>query len=175
VLMLLDGMRIGMAGPRTAIGDAIGLAVKLMENTPAQEKVLVLLTDGNDTASAIPPEQAARIAKRHSIVVHTIGIGDPGTQGEDKVDLDALARIAQITGGTAFHAQGREQDLAAVYSAIDRLTPENIKREVYRPQREFYWVPLAIAVSILTLYHVFAYLVALLRAPRSAAMEEAEG
>src|SRR6202012_3967881 len=136
VLMLLDAMRMGMAGPSTAIGDAIGLAVRLMENTPAQEKVLILLTDGNDTASAIPPEQAARIAKRHGIVVHTIGIGDPDTQGEDKVDLDALARIAGTTGGSAFRALGREQDLAAVYSAIDKMTPEKIKREIYRPQRE---------------------------------------
>jgi Ca-activated chloride channel homolog len=166
VLMLLDAMRIGMAGPRTAIGDALGLAVKLMENTPAQEKVLVLLTDGNDTASAIPPTQAALIAKRHGIVVHTIGIGDPGTQGEDKVDLSALAQLAKLTGGSAFHAQGREQDLAAVYAAIDKMTPEKIKREVYRPQREFYWLPLALAVSLLTLYHVLAYCVAMLRAPR---------
>lgn len=174
VLALLDAMRIGMAGPRTAIGDAIGLAVRLMENTPAQEKVLILLTDGNDTASAIPPEQAARIAKRHGIVVHTIGIGDPQTEGEDKVDLDALARIAQITGGSAFHALGREEDLAAVYSTIDRMTPEKIKREVYRPQREFYWVPLALAVSLLTLYHVLAYLIAWLRAPRRVLVERKE-
>jgi Ca-activated chloride channel homolog len=164
VLMLLDAMRIGMAGPRTAIGDAIGLAVKLMESTPAQEKLLVLLTDGNDTASAIPPNQAALIAKRHGIVVHTIGIGDPGTAGEDKVDLDALAQLAKITGGSAFHAQGREEDLAAVYADIDRMTPVKIKREVYRPQREFYWVPLGLAVALLTLYHAFAYSIALLRA-----------
>jgi Ca-activated chloride channel family protein len=174
VQVLLDAMRIGMAGPRTAIGDAIGLAVRLMENTPAQEKVLILLTDGNDTASAIPPEQAARIAKRHGIVVHTIGIGDPQTEGEDKVDLDALNRIAQITGGRSFHALGREEDLAAVYSAIDRMTPEKIKREVYRPQREFYWVPLALAVSLLTLYHVFAYLLAWLRAPHRVTAERKE-
>jgi Ca-activated chloride channel homolog len=173
VLMLLDGMRIGMAGPRTAIGDALGLAVKMMEATPAPEKVLVLLTDGNDTASAIPPMQAARIAKRHGIVVHTIGIGDPGTEGEDKVDLDALAQIAKATNGSAFRALGREEDLAAVYAAIDKMTPEKIKREVYRPQTEFYWVPLALAVSLLTLYHVMAYLLALLRAPRRVELNEA--
>jgi Ca-activated chloride channel homolog len=173
VLMLLDAMRIGMAGPRTAIGDAIGLAVRLVEQTPAQEKVLVLLTDGNDTASAIPPDQAARIAKRHGIVVHTIGIGNPDTQGEDKVDLDALAKIAQATGGHAFHALGREDELAAVYSAIDTLTPVKIRREVYRPQREFYWAPLALAVSLLTLYHVLAFLLAFMRAPRRSMPEAA--
>ncbi|MDE1180946.1 VWA domain-containing protein [Paraburkholderia sp.] len=174
VLMLLDAMHIGMAGPRTAIGDAIGLAVRLMENTPAQEKVLILLTDGNDTASAIPPQQAAQIAKRHGIVIHTIGIGDPQTEGEDKVDLDALARIAQTTGGQAFHALGREEDLAAVYATIDRMTPEKIKREAYRPQREFYWAPLALAMSLLTLYHVLACVAAWLRAPRRAAADQAE-
>jgi Ca-activated chloride channel family protein len=106
--------------------------------------------------------------------VHTIGIGDPQTEGEDKVDLDALARIAQITGGHAFHALGREEDLAAVYSAIDRMTPEKIKREVYRPQREFYWVPLALAVSLLTLYHVLAYLIAWLRAPHRVSTDTTE-
>jgi Ca-activated chloride channel homolog len=173
VLMLLDAMRTGMAGPRTAIGDAIGLSVRLMEQTPAQEKVLVLLTDGNDTASAIPPDQAARIAKRHGIVVHTIGIGNADTQGQDKVDLDALAKIAQATGGHAFHALGREDELAAVYSAIDTLTPVKIRREVYRPQREFYWAPLALAVSLLTLYHVLALLLAVMRAQQRSMPEAA--
>src|ERR1700731_1907033 len=76
VLLLLNQMQIGMAGPRTAIGDAIGLTVKLMENSRAQEKVLILLTDGNDTSSAIPPERAAGIAKNNKLVVHTVGIGD---------------------------------------------------------------------------------------------------
>jgi Ca-activated chloride channel family protein len=166
VLMLLDAMRIGMAGPRTAIGDAIGLAVRLMENTPAQEKVLILLTDGNDTASAIAPTQAAQIAKHHGIVVHTIGIGDPQTEGEDKVDLDALTRIARTTGGTSFHAMGRAEDIASVYAQIDKMTPEKITREVYRPRREFYWLALALAVSLFSLYHGIACLVALLRAPR---------
>jgi Ca-activated chloride channel homolog len=172
VQILLNQMQIGMAGPRTAIGDAIGLTVKLMDNSPAPEKVLILLTDGNDTSSAIPPERAAEIAKRHKLVVHTIGIGDPNTTGEDKVDLDALERIARITGGRAFRALGREQDLADVYATLDRMTPEKVKREIYRPQRDFYWVPVAAAVSILALYHVLALVFALLRAPRREAVPE---
>jgi Ca-activated chloride channel family protein len=76
VLVLLNQMQIGMAGPRTAIGDAIGLTVKLMDNSPAPEKVLILLTDGNDTASAIPPSGRGH-REGHKLVIHTIGIGDP--------------------------------------------------------------------------------------------------
>ncbi|MFM0337157.1 vWA domain-containing protein [Paraburkholderia fungorum] len=166
VQILLNQMQIGMAGPRTAIGDAIGLTVKLMEHSQAQEKVLILLTDGNDTSSAIPPERAAEIAKSHKLVVHTIGIGDPDTTGEDKVDLDALARISSITGGRAFRALGRQQDLVDVYATLDKLTPEKVKREIYRPQRDFYWVPAAAAVTIFALYHLLALLIAVLRAPR---------
>jgi Ca-activated chloride channel family protein len=152
-----------MAGPRTAIGDAIGLTVKLMADSHAQEKVLILLTDGNDTSSAIPPERAAEIAKQHKLVVHTVGIGDPATTGEDRVDLDALAHIAGITGGRAFRALGQEKDLADVYATLDKLTPEKIKREIYRPQRDYFWVPVAAGLFILALYHVLALLVALLR------------
>ncbi|MFL9981762.1 vWA domain-containing protein [Paraburkholderia sediminicola] len=172
VQVLLDQMQIGMAGPRTAIGDAIGLTVKLMANSQAQEKVLILLTDGNDTSSAIPPERAAEIAKSHKLVVHTIGIGDPDTTGEDKVDLDALARISSITAGRSFRALGRQQDLADVYATLDKLTPEKVKREIYRPQRDFYWVPAAAAVAIFALYHVLALLIAVLRAPRREARPE---
>jgi len=165
VLLLLDQMQIGMAGPRTAIGDAIGLTVKLMDNSPAQEKVLILLTDGNDTSSAIPPERAADIAKNNKLVIHTVGIGDPSATGEDKVDLDALQRISDITGGRAFHALGNPQELADVYTTLDKMTPEKVKREIYRPQRDFFWIPLAIALSILTLYHCLALAIAALRAP----------
>ncbi|RFU48967.1 VWA domain-containing protein [Paraburkholderia sp. DHOC27] len=166
VLVLLDQMQIGMAGPRTAIGDAIGLTVKLMDDSPAPEKVLILLTDGNDTASAIPPEQAAEIAKGHKLTIHTIGIGDPQATGEDRVDFEALQHIADITGGRAFQALGNEQDLVDVYRTLDRITPQKVKREIYRPQRDFFWVPLAVALLLFTLYHCVALLIALLRAPR---------
>lgn len=165
VQVLLNQMQIGMAGARTAIGDAIGLTVKLMDNSPASEKVLILLTDGNDTASAIPPEQAAEIAKGHKLVIHTIGIGDPEATGEDRVDLEALQRIADITGGRAFHALGKEEDLVEVYQTLDKITPDKVKREIYRPQRDFFWIPLAVALLVFTLYHCLALLIAMLRSP----------
>jgi Ca-activated chloride channel family protein len=165
VQVLLNQMQIGMAGARTAIGDAIGLTVKLMDNSPASEKVLILLTDGNDTASAIPPEQAAEIAKGHKLVIHTIGIGDPEATGEDRVDLEALQHIADITGGRAFHALGKEEDLVEVYQTLDKITPDKVKREIYRPQRDFFWIPLAVALLVFTLYHCLALLIAMLRSP----------
>lgn len=164
VQTLIDHMQVGMAGQRTAIGDAIGLTVKLMDDSSARDKVMILLTDGNDTSSAIPPDRAAAIAHDHQLTIHTIGIGDPGTAGEDHVDLDALAHIADLTGGKAFHARGDQQELAAVYATLDRMTPRKVRREIYRPQREFYWVPLAAAVVLLVLYHASALAIALLRA-----------
>lgn len=179
IALLIDQMQVGMAGPRTAIGDAIGLTVKLMEHSDAQDRVLILLTDGNDTSSAVPPDRAAEIARDRKIVVHTIGIGDPATTGEDRVDLDALARIASITGGQAFRALGKQDELAGVYATLDRITPVKVKREIYRPQRDFYWIPLSIAVSLLVAYHVGALVLAVVRAsldrgtPRRAVLSEA--
>lgn len=163
VQAMLAPLATSMAGPRTSIGDAVGLAVKLLQDSPAPEKVLVLLTDGNDTASRIPPEQAARIAKAHAIVIHTIGIGDTSTTGDDRVDLAALQRVASITGGQSYQAHGSEADLADVYAQIDRLAPSRVKQEVYRPQTEYYWAPLGVALALATLYHVIALVIAVVR------------
>ena len=160
VRVLLDQMQVRMAGPRTAIGDAIGLTVKLMDASQAQDKVMILLTDGNDTSSAIPPDRAAEIAHNHKLVIHTIGIGDPNATGEDKVDLDALARISSITGGRAFRALGTEHELEDVYATLDRITPVQIKREVYRPQRDYFWIPLGLALITLVGYHLIALMLA---------------
>ncbi|KAG1241927.1 hypothetical protein G6F65_023273 [Rhizopus arrhizus] len=76
-----------MAGPNTAIGDAIGLGIRMLDAAKEREKVLILLTDGNDTGSAVPPARAAALAAQHHIIVHTIGIGDPAATGEDRVDF----------------------------------------------------------------------------------------
>ena len=162
VRLLLAETRIGMAGPQTAIGDAIGVAVKMTEASPMQEKVLVLLTDGNDTASRIPPAQAAEIAKQHRITIHTIGIGDPEASGEEKVDLDALAKIAGATGGRTFRAEDRA-GLEAIYATIDASTPDQAKRRLFRPKVELYWMPLAAATVLLLLYHASALLRASVR------------
>lgn len=157
VRLLLAETRIGMAGPQTAIGDAIGVAVKMTERSAMRERVLVLLTDGNDTASRVPPEKAAEIAKDRHITIHTIGIGDPAASGESKVDLAALGRIATATGGQTFRGEDRA-GLEAIYATIDRITPDQAKRTLFRPRIELYWMPLAASALVLVAYHATSLL-----------------
>lgn len=167
VRALLDETRIGMAGPQTSIGDAIGVAIKLTEHSKAKEKVLVLLTDGNDTASRLPPEKAAEIAREHGLVIHTIGIGNPNASGEEKVDLPALARLATVTGGQSFRGENRA-GLEQIYATIDRITPDTAKHLAYRPRRELFWIPLAAGGSLAVAYHLVAGLVLAIRRSRHA-------
>jgi len=155
--VLLDEVGSGMAGPNTALGDAIGLTIKLLEKAKEQEKVLILLTDGNDTGSAITPAHAAQLAKEHGIVVHTIGIGDPQATGEAKVDLQTLQAIAQTTGGRFFRADDR-QALQAVYTTLDKITPHKVKTFSHQPKRDLFWWPLGAALLLLLASHALAAL-----------------
>jgi Mg-chelatase subunit ChlD len=155
--LLLADTGIGMAGPNTAIGDAIGLSLKLLDQAHEQEKVLILLTDGNDTSSAITPDHAAEMAANKGVIIHTIGIGDPSASGEAKVNLSALEQIAKTTGGQFFRAEDRTA-LDQVYSTLDRLTPHQVKTLSHQPQRELFYWPLGAAVALLTLYHLGALL-----------------
>lgn len=150
---LLAELRVGMAGEQTAIGDAIGVAIKMTQHSQQRDRVLILLTDGNDTAGRIPAEKAAEIAKANHIVIHTIGIGDPQATGENRVDLDALKRIAAATGGRSFRGENREQ-LADIYALLDRMTPSKVKHSVYRPKVKLYYVPLGVALALMLLYHL---------------------
>lgn len=148
LLLLLDEVGIGMAGPNTALGDAIGLTIKALENTNEQEKVLILLTDGNDTSSAITPDHASRLAQANDIVVHTIGIGDPHATGDAKVDLATLQAISRTTGGQFFRADDR-QALQQVYATLDRLTPHKVQTFSHQPKRDLFVWPLGVAAAAL--------------------------
>ncbi len=153
----------GMAGPRTALGDAIGLAIKMFDGSPAPEKVLVVLTDGNDTASKMPPAKAADIAKRNGITIHTVGIGDPGATGEDKLDQAVLQAVSQATGGRYFF--GADQaELAEIYATLDRITPANQKVLSWRPRIELFYYPLGAAILLLVAYHAAMWLLGMARA-----------
>ncbi|AYC33057.1 VWA domain-containing protein [Pseudomonas cavernae] len=155
--LLLDEVGIGMAGPNTAIGDAIGLTIKMLDSAKEKDKVLILLSDGNDTGSAIPPDHAAKMAAAKGIVVHTIGIGDPEATGDAKVDLGALEKIAQTTGGRFFRADDRDA-LKQVYATLDRLTPHEVKKFSHQPKRDLFWLPLGAALGLLALYQALAAL-----------------
>ncbi|CAB3867206.1 VWA domain-containing protein [Achromobacter piechaudii] len=161
--LLLDEAAVGMAGPNTAVGDAIGLGIRMLDAAEEQDKVLILLTDGNDTGSAVPPARAAALAAQHHVTVHTIGIGDPAATGEDRVDFDILREVARTAGGQFFPAR----DLATlreVYATLDRITPREIKTLRHQPKRDYFWVPLGLALGLLALWHVIGALYAWRRA-----------
>lgn len=157
--MLLDRTAVGMAGPNTALGDAIGLGIRMLDAAEEKEKVLILLTDGNDTGSAVPPSRAAALAAQHQIVVHTIGIGDPQAAGDDRVDFDVLREIARITGGEFFQAQNLV-GLQNVYATLDKITPQEVKTFRHQPKHDYFWVPVGIAMCLLALWHGTAAMVA---------------
>lgn len=157
VSLLLADTGIGMAGPNTAIGDAIGLSLKLLDKAHEQEKVLILLTDGNDTSSAITPDHAAEMAANKGVVIHTIGIGDPDASGEAKVNLQGLEQIANTTGGRFFRAEDRAA-LDQVYNTLDQLTPHQVETLSHQPQRELFYWPLSAALLLLALYQLGALL-----------------
>ena len=146
---LLDQTQVGMAGQQTVIGDSIGLALKTFETSKAQQKLMILLTDGNDTASRVPPEHAADIARQREVVVYTIGVGDPNASGDDRVDLAVLQTVARTTGGRFFRAEDGAQ-LEKIYADIDKLAPATVEMQSWRPKLPLFHWPLGTAV-ILTL------------------------
>jgi Ca-activated chloride channel family protein len=146
-LQILGQTDAGMAGPQTMIGDAIGLAIKQFNNSEAKQRVLILLTDGNDTGSRMPPRKAAEIASQNGITIHVVGLGDPHATGEDKVDYNALNDIAKATGGQVFHGENRVE-LEKAYATLDKITPQNFKTLSYQPRRELFMFPLGAAVLL---------------------------
>lgn len=162
VRSMVENLLPGIAGPRTALGDSLGLAIRMFDKTAAPEKVLILLTDGNDTASKMPPLKAAEVAKAKEITIHTIGIGDPAATGEDKLDIATLQKIADRTGGRYFFG-GDQQQLAAIYEELDRITPEDQKTLSWRPRTDLFHWPLAAAVTLLGSYYLITGGVGLLR------------
>ena len=149
---LLNEAQIGMAGPKTAMGDSIGLSIQLFEESVVSNRVLIVLTDGNDTASQVPPEEAARIASDRDIVIHTVAVGDPTAVGEEALDEAVLQSVANITGGTYSHAVDRTA-LEQVYDALDKLETRQSDVLTHRPRSELYFWPLGLMLVVNMLYH----------------------
>lgn len=131
----LDESFIGLPGRETAIGDAIGLAIKRLQHEPAASRVLLLISDGANTAGSVSPLQAARLAAEHGIRIFSIGIGADtppatstfsfqGLQSDPSIELDedSLRQIAGLTGGEYFRARNAE-DMLAIYQRLDQLEP----------------------------------------------------
>ncbi|MGI1661964.1 vWA domain-containing protein [Palleronia sp. KMU-117] len=147
ILALLDRTEVGMAGPHTALGDAIGLAIRTFEASDIDQRLLILLSDGSDTASRMSPVNAAEIAADRGVEIYSIGVGDPEATGENRVDLATLQAVADRSGGEYFFAED-ERALQEVYDRIDALAPREVETLSYRPRQSLSWVALASAAVI---------------------------
>ncbi len=144
---LLDEVQARMAGPRTALGDAVGLGITLFEHSELPTRTMIALTDGNDTASAVPPSKAADVAADRGITIHTVVVGDPTSVGEEKIDEITLREVAEKTGGRFFAASDREQ-LAGIYAELDALETVSVNTISHRTRIELYWLPMGIALLL---------------------------
>ena len=144
---LLDETQVGMAGPRTALGDAIGLGIQLFENSDSPEQTIIALTDGNDNASAVPLREAARVAADREITVHTVAVGDPTTVGEEELDIESLEQVASVTGGDSFLALNREE-LQGIYDRLDEIETRDVQTVSHRPRLDLFYIPLAAALLV---------------------------
>jgi len=160
VRTLLNEAAIGLAGKSTAIGDAIGLAVKRLRERPAENRVLILLTDGANTSGSVDPLKAADLAAQEGVRIYTIGVGADemlvrglfGTQRVPSTELDeaTLTAIAQKTGGQYFRARDIEA-LQKIYALLDKLEPVSQDEQTFRPVHELYAWPLAGALLLTAL------------------------
>ena len=150
---LLDETAVGMAGPKTALGDAIGLGIQLFDTSDAPAKTMIALTDGNDTASSVPPIEAARVARDREITIHTIAIGDPTTVGEEKIDEDALKEVASTTEGGQFFLALDREELAGIYERLDEIETRDVQTVSHRPRRDLYFWPLGLALALSMTVH----------------------
>ena len=154
---MLQESLIGIAGKMTAIGDAIGLAIKRLSGKTAEKQVLILLTDGENTAGEVPPIKAAQLAAKQDLKIYTIGIGAASrevgsfffkqTVQNNEIDEKTLTEIAELTGGQYFRAHNTKE-LNKIYSLIDQLEPVERETQSFRPVISLYMWPLAAALVI---------------------------
>lgn len=164
VQQLLGEAQVGLAGKATAIGDAIGLAVKRFQQDQAKQRILVLMTDGTNTAGLLTPEKATEIAAAEGLKVYTIGIGREArggsllgqffTSAAPELDEKMLTYIAEQTGGRYFRAQDLDQ-LAQIYQQLDQLEPVEQEYDFYRPIDPIYHWPLLAALLISVMIALF--------------------
>jgi Ca-activated chloride channel family protein len=160
VHQFLDRAVVGVAGPQTAIGDAIGLAIKEVRQregtrgAPVRQSVLILLTDGGNDAGVVQPIEAARVAAQTRLRIFTIGVGaaeEPSlfglNTGNTELNVELLRKIVSITGGEYFRATN-PQALQAVYRRINQLEPPVAHNQWLRPAAEWFDWPLALALLL---------------------------
>lgn len=173
VKVLFDEARLGFAGKQTSLGDAIGLAVKRLKERPKDSRIVILLTDGRNTAGNVEPLQAAKLAAQTGVKIYTIGVGADemlvrsffgGTRRVNpSADLDeeTLRKIADLTHGSYFRAKNNDE-LQEVYHIIDKLEPVEQESEQYRPVKALFYWPLVGAMGLSILFAVWALLMTII-------------
>ncbi len=147
---------LGLVGVQTAIGEGIGLATKTFADSDAPQRVMILLTDGMNTAGILDPLEAAEIAAKYHTTIYTVGVGAGEMMINDfffrrkvntakDLDEETLKKIAQTTSGKYFRARDR-QSLQDIYTTINQLEPVSKATEIWRPQTEWFGLPLMLAL-----------------------------
>ncbi|WP_420411564.1 VWA domain-containing protein [Roseibium sp.] len=147
VRALLEHTEVGMAGPHTVLGDAIGLSIKTFEASQIEDRLLILLSDGADTGSRMTPVNAAAIAAKEGIEIISIGVGDPEGTGDQRLDERTLKSISDAAGGTYYFA-GDENGLAEIYARIDAQKPREVETRSFRPREPLSHLLLILAALI---------------------------
>lgn len=154
----LDRTVLGLIGQSTAIGEGLGVATKTFIESDAPQRVIILLSDGANTAGVIDPIEAGELAARSNVIIYTVGVGADEMQQRSffstrtvnpSQDLDEkmLTRIADMTGGQYFRARS-PQELEHIYQLIDQLQPVNNAQQTWRPRQELFRFPLALALLL---------------------------
>ena len=162
VQQMLDEATLGLVGKQTAIGDAIALAVKRFDAKKQSNRVLLLLTDGQNTAGKITPEQALELAVAKDITIYSVGIGaDVMIQNSifgkrrinpsSELDEESLQRLATETGGHYFRARD-SKDMSEIYQLLDEFEPIEQDQQQMRPLTALFYWPLAIALLLSFIY-----------------------
>jgi len=156
VYTLLHESALGLAGEKTAIGDAIGLAVKRLRKQKDKQHILIIMTDGANTAGVVSPDEAATLAAQEGLKIYTVGIGSEQSRARGifglsmpntSLDEKTLKNIAEITGGKYFRARDT-QEFQQIYHELDDLEPVEKALESWRPQTELFRWPLLISLIL---------------------------
>ena len=160
---ILSEVEIGAAGEQTAIGDALGISLKRLEDIESSSNVIVLLTDGESNAGELTPSISAELAAERGVKVYTIGVGTKGkvpflvdhplfgkryVYQEVSMDEGTLKEIAKKTGGLYFRAEDAEA-LTKIWATIDRMEKSEVEITSWTEYREYYRLPLLIALVLL--------------------------
>ena len=133
----LGDSRVGFAGKRTAIGDTIALAVKVLRERSAENRILILLTDGENSAGTLTPTKAMEIAVEYGVRIFVIGIGPDQSLKNADPSKNVLPQIAETSGGVYFHAASSEK-LEQIYQEIDEFEPIETDERTFTKAYELY-------------------------------------